>query len=299
MEVQRVEQLDRGVRRVHRHVGRRLEQRLGVVEDDLHARRDEVVRRALRRLRPGTASTPTTTLWSRTSSREALVRLDRDAPDRLPELRLVGVDDDGDVDPVLREDRGRGDRLPEPAGADERDVVLALRAQDLADRVEQELDRVADPALAELAEVGQVAADLRRVDVRVLGDLLRRDPSSSPSSAPASAPGGTGTGGRRRRRSSARPHDPPSARLRDSVLCCTSRSSRSLVQPPGAARRGARGRRNAAGRRSPRPGSTRGTRPRARGRRRSRPRAARSRARRAQRSTTRRAAAQRWQPDAV
>src|SRR5262249_57028804 len=62
------------------------------------------------------------------------------------------------------------------AGTDERDVVLALRAQDLPDRVEQELDRVTHPALAELAEVGQVAADLRRVDVRVLGDLLRRDP---------------------------------------------------------------------------------------------------------------------------
>jgi len=67
---------------------------------------------------------------------------------------------------VLGEDRGRGDRLPEPAGADERDVVLPLRAEDLADRVEQQLDRIADPALAELAEVGQVAADLRRVDVR-------------------------------------------------------------------------------------------------------------------------------------
>src|SRR5204862_2216592 len=89
--------------------------------------------------------------------REAVVRLDRDAPDRLPELRLVGVYDNGDVDPVLREDRGRGDRLPEPAGADERAVVLPLRAQDLPDRVEQELDRVADPPPADLAAVGQVA----------------------------------------------------------------------------------------------------------------------------------------------
>jgi hypothetical protein len=73
--------------------------------------------------------------------------------DRLPDLRGIGVDDHGDVDAVLGEDRGRGDRLPEPAGADERDVVLPLRPQDLPDRVEQELDRVADTALAELAEV--------------------------------------------------------------------------------------------------------------------------------------------------
>jgi hypothetical protein len=34
------------------------------------------------------------------------------------------------------------------------------------------VDVVADPALAELAEVGEVPADLGRVDVRVVRDLL-------------------------------------------------------------------------------------------------------------------------------
>src|SRR5262249_60038058 len=52
----------------------------------------------------------------------------------------------------------------------------ALSAQDLADLIEQRVDRVADAAFAELAEPGEIATDLRRVDVRVLGDLLRRDP---------------------------------------------------------------------------------------------------------------------------
>src|SRR5437870_12502154 len=42
MEVQRVQQLDRRVRGVHRHVRRRLEERLGVVDDDLHAGCDEL-----------------------------------------------------------------------------------------------------------------------------------------------------------------------------------------------------------------------------------------------------------------
>src|SRR5262252_10257555 len=55
-----------------------------------------------------------------------------------------------------------------------------------------------------------------------------------------------------------------------------SRSRRSLVQPPDGGRRGARGRRNGAGRRSPRLGSTRGTPLRARDRRRSPPPATRS-----------------------
>ena len=40
----------------------------------------------------------------------------------------------------------------------------------------QDFDVVADAALAELAEPGEVAADLGRVDVRVLADLLRGDP---------------------------------------------------------------------------------------------------------------------------
>src|SRR6187401_3435056 len=64
----------------------------------------------------------------------------------------------------------------EATRADERDVVLPLCPQDLADLREQRIDRIPDTALAELAETGEVTADLRRVDVRVFGDLLRRDP---------------------------------------------------------------------------------------------------------------------------
>src|SRR5262249_56740770 len=48
IEIERVEQLDRRVGRVHRNVLRHVEQRLGVVEDDLDARGDEVVGDALR-----------------------------------------------------------------------------------------------------------------------------------------------------------------------------------------------------------------------------------------------------------
>src|SRR6185437_8139810 len=75
----------------------------------------------------------------------------------------------------LGEDRRAGDRMAEPTRTDEGDVVLALGAQDLADLAEQRVDVVADPALAELAERREVTPDLRRVDVRVVGNLLRRD----------------------------------------------------------------------------------------------------------------------------
>ena len=76
---------------------------------------------------------------------------------------------------MVGEDVRAGDRLPEMAGAEQRDVVLAGGPQDLADLLDQRLDVVAHPALAELAEAGQVAADLGRVDVGVVRELLRGD----------------------------------------------------------------------------------------------------------------------------
>src|SRR5215208_1066798 len=47
VEVERVEQVDGRAGRVHRDVGRDLQQRLGVVEDDLDAGGDEVVGQGL------------------------------------------------------------------------------------------------------------------------------------------------------------------------------------------------------------------------------------------------------------
>jgi hypothetical protein len=69
-------------------------------------------------------------------------------------------------------DRRACDRAPEPARPDERDVVLALCAEDLPDLVQQRVRAVADSTLAEAPECRQVAPDLGRVDVRVLRDLL-------------------------------------------------------------------------------------------------------------------------------
>jgi hypothetical protein len=64
---------------------------------------------------------------------------------------------------VLGKDRRARDRLAEAAGADERDVVLSLSAQDLPDLGEQRVDRVADAPLAELPEVREIAVALMLV----------------------------------------------------------------------------------------------------------------------------------------
>ena len=52
---------------------------------------------------------------------------------------------------------------------------LAVEAEDLPQVPLQVLDVVADAAHAELAEVGEVLADLRGVEVELLGQRLRRD----------------------------------------------------------------------------------------------------------------------------
>ena len=123
----------------------------------------------------GTARTPTTmssssTIWRRSSGWRTVA-----GPTCSPILASVGVEDRHDAEAVVGEDVRGGDRLAEVAGAEQRDVVLAGGAQDLADLRDQRVDVVAHAALAELAEAGQVAADLRGVDVRVLGQLLGGD----------------------------------------------------------------------------------------------------------------------------
>jgi len=85
----------------------------------------------------------------------------------------IGVEDGDHLEAVVGEDRRAGDRLAEVAGPEEGDVVLAGGAEDLADLGDQRVDVVADAPLAELAEPREVAANLGRVDVRVVGQLLR------------------------------------------------------------------------------------------------------------------------------
>ena len=103
---------------------------------------------------------------------QATVVADGNVANRPPHLVGVGVEDGRDVDPVLGEDGRARDRLSEPARADQGDVVLSLSPQDLADLAEERIDVVADPALPEFAECREVAPDLGRIDVRVVGYLL-------------------------------------------------------------------------------------------------------------------------------
>ena len=102
--------------------------------------------------------------------------VDRHAAARLlADLGVGAVEERDDLEAFLAEARVVGQRQAEVAGADDGDAQLAVEAEDLSQMPLQILDVVADAAHAELAEVGQVLADLRGVQVELLGERLRRD----------------------------------------------------------------------------------------------------------------------------
>ena len=92
-----------------------------------------------------------------------------------PDLRAQVVEERDDLEPFLTEARVVGERETEIAGADDRHAELAIEAENLAQVALQIADVVADAADAELAEVRQVLANLRGVQVELLGERLRRD----------------------------------------------------------------------------------------------------------------------------
>jgi hypothetical protein len=106
--------------------------------------------------------------------REVLERLDRDAADLRADARRVGVDESGDADAAGREAAVGGQGRAEVADADDDDVPVLGLAQLAGDLVAQVLDVVAHAPRAIGAEVGQVLAELGRVDARRRGELVRR-----------------------------------------------------------------------------------------------------------------------------
>jgi hypothetical protein len=104
VEVERVEQVDGRVRRVHVHVGGDVEQCLRVVEDDLRARADEGVRRVLGRVGRNGDNPDDDVALSRDLA-DVGDRADREVADARPDLLRVVVQHRRDGDPVLGEDR--------------------------------------------------------------------------------------------------------------------------------------------------------------------------------------------------
>src|SRR3954452_8112349 len=133
VEVERVEQVHGWARGVDGHVGRNLDQRLGVVEDDLDPGADEVVGHALGGLggHGEHADDDVLVLDHALQIRVGAHAQLAAAADGLTDLAVVRVEDRHHPEAVVGEDVGARDRLAEVAGAEEGDVVLARSAQDL------------------------------------------------------------------------------------------------------------------------------------------------------------------------
>src|SRR5262249_3237602 len=102
--------------------------------------------------------------------------VDRHAAARpLPDLGAEIVEERRDLEAFLPEAGIVGEREAEIAGAHDRDAEFAVEAENLPQVPFEIADVVADAADAELAEIGQVLANLRRVQVELLGERLRRD----------------------------------------------------------------------------------------------------------------------------
>ena len=105
--------------------------------------------------------------FARVANRHAAARV-------LPDLLARGVEQRHDIEAVLAEAGIVGQRQPEVAGADDDDLDAAVQPEDLAQVALQILDVVADAANAELAEMREVLANLRRIELELRGQLLRR-----------------------------------------------------------------------------------------------------------------------------
>ena len=85
---------------------------------------------------------------------DLVVAYDRQAVDRRADLVRIAIEQRNEADALAAEPLVARDRLAEVADADECDSPLLGEAEDGLDLRQQLLDVVADPLLAELAEVG-------------------------------------------------------------------------------------------------------------------------------------------------
>ena len=157
------------------HVGRHLQRAGREVQHGLDPGRDHQIDHALCRRRGHGDDGDADAVAARVLLQIVDVE-DRHAAARLlADLRAQVVEQRHDLEALLTEAGIVGEREAEVAGADDRDAQLAIEAEDLAQVTLEIADVVADAADAELAEVGEVLANLRRVQVELLGERLGRD----------------------------------------------------------------------------------------------------------------------------
>ena len=145
------------------------------VQDGLDARRDHQIDHGLRARRRHRNHGDVEPILARHAS-QLLDVVDRHAAPRLvPDLLVCGVEERRNLEAFLPESGVVRERQAEIAGAHDRHAQPPIESQDLPQVPPQFLHVVAHAADAELPEVRQVLANLRGVQVELLGQRLRRD----------------------------------------------------------------------------------------------------------------------------
>ena len=93
----------------------------------------------------------------------------------LPDFAGERVEQRGNLKAFLLESRIVGQREAEVAGAEDGDLQPAVESENLPQVLLEILDVVTDAADPELAEVREVFANLRRVQMELMRERLRRD----------------------------------------------------------------------------------------------------------------------------
>src|SRR5262245_50044183 len=101
---------------------------------------------------------------------------DRDAAPRFVADLFIGrIEERRDLKPFLTESRIVRKGKPEVARPHDRHTQAPIESENLAEVTTQFLDVVADTSHTELTKVREVLANLRRVEMKLLGQRLRRD----------------------------------------------------------------------------------------------------------------------------
>ena len=151
-----------------------LEDNRGVVEDGAHTCLDQQVCNALANS-GGHGDDRQTRVLLADNLVEVVEVLDRQIAYKLAELGGVAIEECDELQALAAEALVARDGLPQVAHAHEHYGPAVGEAEDALDMMQQLLDIVADTLLAELAEVGEIFADLGSGNVDALAELLRGD----------------------------------------------------------------------------------------------------------------------------
>src|SRR5262249_61421411 len=92
-----------------------------------------------------------------------------------PDLVLDVVEEGGNLESFLTKPRIVGQRQAKVPRADDGDAQFAIETENLPQMAAKIADVVADAANAKLTEIGEVLANLRRVQMKAFREALRRN----------------------------------------------------------------------------------------------------------------------------